>query len=48
MGEAVKMKKLKIAWGITGAGDKIAEILEVMKEVRSVVRGCCGNRGFSL
>jgi archaeoflavoprotein AfpA len=31
MGETVKVKKRKIAWGITGAGDKIAEIIEVMK-----------------
>jgi archaeoflavoprotein AfpA len=30
----VKVKKLKIAWGITGAGDKIAEILEVMKDLK--------------
>ncbi len=27
----VKVKKLKVAWGITGAGDKIAEIIETMK-----------------
>ena len=31
----VKIKKRKIAWGITGAGDKIAEILEVMKDLRN-------------
>jgi archaeoflavoprotein AfpA len=34
MGEAVKVKKRKVAWGITGAGDKIAEILEVMKDLK--------------
>jgi len=34
MVENVKAKKLKIAWGITGAGDKIAEIVEVMKELK--------------
>jgi archaeoflavoprotein AfpA len=34
MSEAVKMKKLKVAWGITGAGDKIAEIVEVMNDLR--------------
>jgi archaeoflavoprotein AfpA len=34
MGESVKVKKRKIAWGITGAGDKIAEILEVMKDLK--------------
>jgi len=28
------VKKKKVAWGITGAGDKIAEILEVMKDVK--------------
>ncbi len=34
MSEAVKIKKLKVAWGITGAGDKIAEIVEVMNDLR--------------
>ncbi|HMK95863.1 MAG TPA: archaeoflavoprotein AfpA [Candidatus Limnocylindrales bacterium] len=34
MGESGKVKKRKVAWGITGAGDKIAEIVEVMKQVR--------------
>jgi len=34
MSEVVKVKKLKVAWGITGAGDKIAEIVEVMKELK--------------
>jgi archaeoflavoprotein AfpA len=34
MAEEVKVKKLKVAWGITGAGDKIAEILEVMKDLK--------------
>ena len=32
--EQVKTKKTKVAWGITGGGDKIAEFLEVMKEIR--------------
>jgi archaeoflavoprotein AfpA len=32
--EQVKAKKRKVAWGITGAGDKIAEFLEVMKEIQ--------------
>jgi archaeoflavoprotein AfpA len=32
--EQVKTKKKKVAWGITGGGDKIAEFLEVMKEIR--------------
>ena len=31
----VKSRKIKIAWGITGAGDKIAEIVEVMKELKA-------------
>jgi archaeoflavoprotein AfpA len=30
----VKPKKIKIAWGITGAGDKIAEIVETMKQLQ--------------
>jgi len=34
MTENVKVRKPKVAWGITGAGDKIAEILEVMKDLR--------------
>jgi archaeoflavoprotein AfpA len=34
MVEGVKVKKRKVAWGITGAGDKIAEILEVMKDLK--------------
>jgi archaeoflavoprotein AfpA len=28
-------KKRKIAWGITGAGDKIAEFIQVMKEIKN-------------
>jgi archaeoflavoprotein AfpA len=31
----VKPKKLKVAWGITGAGDKIAEIIETMKDLKT-------------
>jgi archaeoflavoprotein AfpA len=34
MGESVRVKKRKVAWGITGAGDKIAEILDVMKDLK--------------
>jgi archaeoflavoprotein AfpA len=30
----IKKKKIRIAWGITGAGDKIAEFIEVMKELK--------------
>lgn len=29
-----KVKKRKVAWGITGAGDKIAEIIGVMKDLK--------------
>ena len=32
---AEQVKKRKVAWGITGAGDKIGEFLEVMKEVQA-------------
>jgi archaeoflavoprotein AfpA len=32
--EQVKVKKRKVAWGITGAGDKIAEFIEAMKEIK--------------
>jgi archaeoflavoprotein AfpA len=28
------VKKQKVAWGITGAGDKIAEYLDVMEQIR--------------
>jgi flavoprotein len=34
MTENIKVKKRKVAWGITGGGDKIAEILEIMKELK--------------
>jgi archaeoflavoprotein AfpA len=30
----VEVKKRKVAWGLSGAGDKIAEIIEVMKGVK--------------
>ena len=39
MVENVKIKKRKVAWGITGAGDKIAEILEVMKDLKKQSEG---------
>ena len=29
-----QIKKKRVAWGITGAGDKIAEFMEVMKEIQ--------------
>jgi flavoprotein len=29
-----KVKKIKVAWGITGAGDKIAEIIETMIDLK--------------
>jgi archaeoflavoprotein AfpA len=30
----VKVKKRKVAWGITGAGDKIQEIIDTMKDLK--------------
>ncbi len=35
----VKVKKIKVAWGITGAGDKIAEIIETMKDLKRQSEG---------
>ncbi len=32
--EKVEVKKKKVAWGITGAGDKIEEFVEVMKQAK--------------
>ena len=29
-----KIKKRKIAWGVTGAGDKIADYIEAMKQIK--------------
>lgn len=34
MDEQEKAKKRKVAWGITGAGDKIAEFIEAMKKIQ--------------
>jgi archaeoflavoprotein AfpA len=34
-----KVKKRKVAWGITGGGDKIAEILAVMKDLKRQSEG---------
>jgi archaeoflavoprotein AfpA len=34
MSEEQEVKKIKVAWGITGAGDKIAEFIEVMKKIQ--------------
>lgn len=31
----VKVKKPKIAWGITGGGDKVAEIVQIMTELKN-------------
>lgn len=33
--EQAKVKKRKVAWGITGAGDKIAEFIDVMKQIQN-------------
>lgn len=35
----VKVKKRKIAWGITGAGDKIQEVIASMKEFKTQSSG---------
>ena len=32
--EQAEAKKKKVAWGITGAGDKIAEYIEIMKQIK--------------
>jgi archaeoflavoprotein AfpA len=37
--EKVEAKKRKVAWGITGAGDKIAEFIDVMKQVKKEYEG---------
>ena len=37
--ENPKLKLPKIAWGITGAGDKIAEIVETMKDIKRQADG---------
>jgi archaeoflavoprotein AfpA len=34
MAEQVAGKKRRVAWGITGAGDKIAEYLKVMEQIK--------------
>jgi archaeoflavoprotein AfpA len=34
MGESERTKKRKVAWGLSGAGDKIAEIIEIMKGIK--------------
>lgn len=35
----IKVKKHKVAWGITGAGDKIQEIIETMKDLKKQSEG---------
>ncbi len=47
MAETVKVKKRKVAWGITGAGDKIAEIVEDNEGFKKAIRRYCRNRGLS-
>jgi archaeoflavoprotein AfpA len=36
---AEMLKKRKVAWGITGAGDRLAETIEVMEQVREERKG---------
>jgi len=33
-GQTTEVKKRKVAWGISGAGDRIAEYVQIMKEVK--------------
>jgi archaeoflavoprotein AfpA len=35
----IKVKKHKVAWGVTGAGDKIQEIIETMKDLKKQSEG---------
>jgi archaeoflavoprotein AfpA len=35
----IKVKERKVAWGISGAGDKIAEFIDVMKEIQRKYAG---------
>ncbi len=35
MTQQIEVKKQKVAWGISGAGDRIAEYLQVMKEIKT-------------
>lgn len=35
----IKVKKHKVAWGITGAGDKIEEIINIMKNLKEKSEG---------
>ena len=35
MGQKGKIKRKKMAWGITGAGEKLLETIDVMKEIQS-------------
>lgn len=35
----IKVKKHKVAWGITGAGDKIEEIINIMKNLKEQSEG---------
>ena len=37
--EKVEVKKKKVAWGISGAGDKIEEFIQVMKQVKKDYEG---------
>jgi archaeoflavoprotein AfpA len=38
MSNPLKVKKRRIAWGISGGGDKIAEVVEKMKEINTKYR----------
>jgi archaeoflavoprotein AfpA len=42
----VKIKKRKVAWGITGAGDKIDQFLEVLKQIKKKYEDSVGIHVF--
>ncbi len=39
MAEKDQLKKRKVAWGITGAGDRIAEYVQIMKDIQREYEG---------
>ena len=40
------MKKKKVAWGISGAGDKIVETMQAMEKINEEYEDQGGYRGF--
>jgi archaeoflavoprotein AfpA len=37
--DVIELKKPKVAWGITGAGDRIAEYVKIMNEINKEYKG---------